>query len=251
MDKIKLETHKDIVVGMDHNLDFLKSEQHSGTQNCITCMLERSLFLCITRPTRVTSSTATLIDNILVNSRFYEVQKSCVVIHDISDHFPSMMIIKDVLADKRELKKVLTQDINDCKLTTLKRELLAQNWTKCTSLTNPSDQYSYFMDKLNRMLDDHIPLREITIPVKKLLCEPWLTKGLQKCNKKQLKLYEKTIKGGNNEQIEKYKKYRSTLQKIKLNCKWQYYINQCLKFKSNTKQLWRTINNVTKKTNSP
>ena len=36
MDKIKLETHKDIVVGMDHNLDFLKSEQHSGTQNFIT-----------------------------------------------------------------------------------------------------------------------------------------------------------------------------------------------------------------------
>ena len=48
MDQIKLETHKDIVVGMDHNLDFLKSEQHSGTQNFIASMLERSLFPCIT-----------------------------------------------------------------------------------------------------------------------------------------------------------------------------------------------------------
>ena len=194
MDKIKLETHKDIVVGLDHNLDFLKSEQHSGTQNFITSMLERSLFPCITRPTRVTTSTATLIDNILVNSRLYELQKSCVVVHDISDHFPSLMVIKDILIDKREPKKNLTRDINDCKLSSIKEEILTQNWFECYSLVDLTEQYSYFMKKLNGILNDYIPVREITIPVKQLLCEPWLTKGLRKCNIKQIKLYEKAAR---------------------------------------------------------
>ena len=160
MDKIKLETHKDIVVGMDHNLDFLKSEQHSGMQNFITSMLERSLFPCIIRLTRVTSSTATLIDNILVNSRLYDLQKSCVIVHNISDHFPSLIVIKDIWIDNREPKKILTQEINDCKLTAIKHELSSQNWAGCYSLLDLMEQYIYFIKELNDILDDHIPIRE-------------------------------------------------------------------------------------------
>ena len=142
----------------------------------------------------MTPSTATLIDNILVNSRLYELQQSCVLIHDISDHLPSLLIIKDVWIDKREPKKVLTQDINDCKLSTLKGKLLTQNWLECYSLVDPTEQYSYFMNKLNDMLNEHIPIRQITIPVKKLLCEPWLTKGLRKCKKNSLNYMKKPLK---------------------------------------------------------
>ena len=39
------------------------------------------------------------------------------------------------------------------------------------------------------------------------------------------------------------------MQKILRNVKKNYYINQCVTFKSNTKRLWRVINSVTKKTN--
>ena len=130
MDKIKLETHKDIVVGMDHNLDFLKSKNHSGTQNFITTMLDRLLFPCITRQTRV-YSTATLIVNIVVNSRVYDSQKSCVMVHDISDYFLSLIIVKDVWIEKREPKKVLTRDLNDSKVLALNTELTTQNWSEC------------------------------------------------------------------------------------------------------------------------
>ena len=100
------------------------------------------------------------------------------MIHDISDHFPSMMIIRDIWADRRELKKIVTRDINDCKLSNLKNALVAQNWSKCYSSSDPTEQYSNFMGELTSMLDEHIPIREITVPVKKPLCEPWMTKGL-------------------------------------------------------------------------
>ena len=66
---------------------------------------------------------------------------------------------------------------------------------------------------MNNSIDNHIPIREVTIPVKRLICEPWLTKGLIKCGKKQLKLYKRSIKSGNKDDIDKYKKYRSNLQK--------------------------------------
>ena len=44
----------------------------------------------------------------------------------------------------------------------------------------------------------------------------------------------------------KYKDYKSVLQKIKHKCKKEYYNNKCTQFKSDTKRLWKIINNATK-----
>ena len=64
-----------------------------------------------------------------------------------------------------------------------------------------------------------------------------------------MKLYEKSIKSGNDEDIFKYRNYKSTLQRIKRRCKIDYYHDQCCKFRSNTKRLWKIINNATKSAN--
>ena len=42
----------------------------------------------------------------------------------------------------------------------------------------------------------------------------------------------------------KYKNYHQILGKVKRHCKRQYYIDQCVKYKNNTKRLWETINRV-------
>ena len=247
MAKIKSERYKHVVIGMDHNLDFLKMTSHEGTANFITRLLHNSLFPCITRSTRVTNSSATLIDNIIVNQSSYLKQKSCVLISDISDHFPTVVIIDDVWPGKRRPKKVVSRDITCCKLTDLKTDLEYTDWSELLTNPNASSAYDCLMSTLSNKMDEHIPIIEKTIPVKQVLLEPWLTKGLRKCGKRQLKLYEKSLKSGNNNDLEKYKLYRSLLQKIKRNCKRDYYVNQCIKFKDNTKRLWQTINNITKK----
>ena len=61
-----------------------------------------------------------------------------------------------------------------------------------------------------------------------------------------MKLYEQAIKSGNKADLLKYKDYKSVLQKIKNNCKKDYYNNKCTQFKSDTKRLWKIINNATK-----
>ena len=54
------------LVGLDHNLDLLKSDKHKPTQNFLESVLGNFDIPCITRPTCITHSSATLIDNILV-----------------------------------------------------------------------------------------------------------------------------------------------------------------------------------------
>ena len=69
---------------MDHNLDFLKSHLHENTQGFINCNLDNDFFPVITGPTRITHSSATLIDNIFLGSRLTGQMTSRIIVDDIS-----------------------------------------------------------------------------------------------------------------------------------------------------------------------
>ena len=64
-----LKKHKshEIIIGLDHNLDLLKSHLSQPTNEFMELNLDRELIPCITKPTRITNNSATLIDNILIS----------------------------------------------------------------------------------------------------------------------------------------------------------------------------------------
>ena len=68
----KLYKYSHVVIGLDHYLDLLKSTRHSQMQQFLEVTLEANLILTITKPTRVTHTSATLIDNILIKSTLYD-----------------------------------------------------------------------------------------------------------------------------------------------------------------------------------
>ena len=74
---------------MDHNLDLLKLNTHRHTQHFNEIMLENNLLPTITRPTQITQSSATLIDNIFVSENLHRFFESAVLLEDISDHLPT------------------------------------------------------------------------------------------------------------------------------------------------------------------
>ena len=87
--KLNKEKNKEIILGMDHNLDLLKAIHHKNTQDILDINFDNELLPCITRSTRITKSTATLIDDVFVSRKLHESFDSCVLVHDISDHLPS------------------------------------------------------------------------------------------------------------------------------------------------------------------
>ena len=58
--------NKDLVICSDHNLDLLKMSDHSKTMEFVELLSTHNLYPTITKPTRVTHASATLIDNIFV-----------------------------------------------------------------------------------------------------------------------------------------------------------------------------------------
>ena len=71
MGRIKLETHNDNIIGMDHILDLIKHSQHKEMEIFSNSMLEHCSFACITRPTRLTKNMPTLLYNVFVNGRLH------------------------------------------------------------------------------------------------------------------------------------------------------------------------------------
>ena len=103
--------NKEIIIGMDHNFDHLKYGLHEPTQCLLETLLEHELFPTITLPTRITKSTATLIDNIFVTKRLFKNYSSGVMVTDISDHLPCLLVSKESKLKRTPLPTVTCRKI--------------------------------------------------------------------------------------------------------------------------------------------
>ena len=81
-------------MGMDHNLDLLKSTHHNPTKDFLENFLEKNMVPTITRPTRITNTGATLIDNTFISEELQKNFASTILVEDISDHIPSLTLLR-------------------------------------------------------------------------------------------------------------------------------------------------------------
>lgn len=90
---------KDVVVMGDFNINLLEFNENTHTTEFITLMSSNSLIPSCTIPTRVASTSATLIDNIFLTT---PATSSQVVLTDFSDHF--FFLISDVRYQIHKIK---------------------------------------------------------------------------------------------------------------------------------------------------
>ena len=90
------------IIGLNHNLDFLKSNCHLDTNDFIEANLDNGLIPCINKPTRITHHSATLIDNIIISHKLVSNQTTKIIITDISDHLPSLIMIEGNFTEKKQ-----------------------------------------------------------------------------------------------------------------------------------------------------
>ena len=75
--------------------------------------------------------------------------------------------------------------------------------------------------------------------------EKWMTEGLMNSINKGKKLYKKSIsRKARDQDRKKYRDYMLVLRKVKRYARKKYYLDRCVEFKANTRELWKTINQV-------
>ena len=96
MEKLKQHKDTDLIIGMDHNMDLLKASKHTNTQDFLDYNIDMNMLPTINKPTRITDSSATLIDNIFISGRLQEDYGSGIIISDMSDHLPILVRLNNV-----------------------------------------------------------------------------------------------------------------------------------------------------------
>ena len=244
-----LKTTTDLILGLDHNLDLLKSDHHRPTREFLHTILDLGVMPVITQPTRISHTSTTLIDNILINQSENENYDSYVLQHNTSDHLPCVCTLQDVKATKWDKKSITTRIMKRINMNRLKEEILHTDWDSilktCDSL---NDKLEKILHTINDNVNHFLPETTKYISYTKLRKEPWITSTLMRSIKKSKSMYITQLHGNDN-QKRKYREYNAILKKVKRQAKKQYYIDKCTEYKSNTKQLWKTMNKTIGKTN--
>ena len=131
--KILNPNSREIDIFGDINIDFLKYNEHSQTEEFLDMLFANNVLPIITKPTTLTDHTATLIDHIYTNSLQYFT--SGILTVDVTDHLPIFCVIetqpprnnnKRYLRDYSKFKNELFLD--DIKSHCLRKPGRAKRW---------------------------------------------------------------------------------------------------------------------------
>ena len=180
------------------------------------------MFPCITKPTRITTKTATLIDNIFCNDLITDDSGLAGILYtDISDHFPVFYInhsygTKD--NPKYFQKKLYSQ-------TNIEACVRDKDWSDVLSCNDPQSAYTAFHNDFTTMYDECFPLRTLKYGYKTR--KPWLSEGLKKSIQRKNQLVYRKPKSNKPEDELLYKDYRNELNKLMYVAERDYH-EKCL-----------------------
>ena len=149
---------RNIVLGMDHNLDLLKENRHGPTHDFLEAIYDNGLLPTITKPTRITTNSATLIDNILVDDLLYARTESGIIIDDSSDHLPCYCVLRDLNPHRAEDIEITSRDTRKKNLESLKKHLYSESPLLPLHGNNVNEQFDNFHTKLTTLIDQYLPL---------------------------------------------------------------------------------------------
>ena len=237
-----------VILGMDHNLDLLKSHLPNNTQEFININYDSDLFPVITKPTRITHTSATLIDNIFLDSLLTGNITNRILIDDISDHLSTVTILENINYSVKK-KKITSRDTRSKQLKSPEKDL-TMKLNSVELIGNADKQFDTVHEIILNSLNKHCPIRDRLVSSSKIRREPWVTAGLIISSNKQRKLYQASIKhSAKPADVANYKNYRNILTKLKRTSKINYYKQKCQEYKNNTKKLWKLINSCMGKHN--
>lgn len=243
--------HNEVIIVGDTNIDMLKHSENSLTSSYIDNFVVNSFVPKITLPTRVSHSSATLIDHIFHKmSQGNTVQGT--ILSDISDHYINFIGIEMSEVTDPQPEYVTYRLMNSEAIQRFNDALKSTSWEDVVSADDVNGACDLFINKYITQMNTYLPLKTVKFNRKYHKIKPWISKGIMISMKKRQKLHSKCLKCRNQQRrisLEGiYKEYRNLLNKIIRKAKQLYYsqvFNACL---HDMKGTWRQINTILSKT---
>ena len=231
----------------DFNLDLLKFETHIKTNEFIENSLTNGFLPLITKPTRVTHASCTLIDNILSNT-CNNTLESGVILNSISDHFPIFHVTCQT-QKKEKPKSFISRDITTEKINQFNEMLSMNIWENVLNDLNPQSSFDKFYEEFDSAFNLYFPIREVRFNKNIHKIEGFMTGGLMISRLKKLELGSIFSKNKTEENNIAYTTYRDIYNKAIKDAKKIFYREQLDQNKDDLRKTWQTLRKVISKSN--
>ena len=232
-----------IEIVSDFNVDLLKFQEHELTNSYLELLLSFSLLPAVTKPTRITHNTASLIDHICVLNKSNQ-HNSGIILSYISDHFPTFYI-DQTRSPKPKKKPFKIRKINDETQNDLNNLLKASSFQNITSQDDPALAFSNFFTLWNSAAELSFP--EITVNPKtksKFVHSPWMTPGLLVSCKTKQKLFSKKLQKPTVANISTFKTFNIIYNNCRKKAKKNHYNEMFDACKRDLKLTWKLVREV-------
>ncbi|MBY0581188.1 MAG: hypothetical protein K2P53_05865, partial [Rickettsiales bacterium] len=208
-------------------------------------VFEHGAFPLINKPTRITETSATSLDNIITTDIFNKSLKKGIIKCDITDHFPiffstSISPVKISQQNLKFKKRFYTTE----NLKSFNEQLSLLHWKQLEVSTDANLVYNTFFKTFYELYNANFPISTVKKTTKGLM-SPWITKDLRKSSKIKQKLYIKYLKTKSEENKTLYKNYAKNFEKKRKILKKSYYSNLLEANKNNSKRTWEIIREIT------
>ena len=215
----------------DFNMDLLSITSNSVHESFFTLMCSYGFLPTISKATRISLMSSTLIDNIFTND-LSKVTMSGIVITDISDHF--VIFTTTLTKHENPHKSNETKTIFDYKQIDNLTQYLITELDDINTLKDPERACT----KIIEAYKNGIKMFSKTIKCsrKNSFIKPWMTPALLcSINHKNI-LFAKKLKQPSMSNTAEYNKYRNCLQTTILNVKKLYFRTEFTKSNNNPKR---------------
>ena len=241
---------KSIFVLGDFNVNLLNYNEHNQTNKFLDSLASNSFIPLILQPTRITSHSNTLVDNVSSNIIDSDIISGNLTA-TISDHLPQFAIIPNMFGNIPGNKSnIYERDWSKFDQENFILDYFSVGWEDLLKINklNADNSTKIYLDKINILLDTYAPLKEINKYKLKFKSKPWTTPGLQKSifvkNKLLTNFINKKDPILKEEFHTNYKKYRNLLSTLMKKIKQAYYDKYFEENWNNIKNTWKGIKSL-------
>ena len=201
----------EVYIAGDINQDFFRYSTDKLTSDYLDMLLNLGYMPIITKATRITDHSASLIDHIYTNAP-QKVLTSGICLADISDHLPCFCTIATKLPMYIHEKfyrdfSHFDKELFDADLAKVDFNTLANNDDINCNMNN-------IIKALQEITNKHAPIKKATNAKKRQLKKPWISNGILKSIKTKQKLFKSHFLSHDQAKVKCFKTYNNKLSKI-------------------------------------
>ena len=243
--------HKHIVFAGDFNINLLNYETDIYSQKLTDIMANHGFIQTVSRPTRITDHSATLIDHVYSNIS-ENISSTNIVTLDLSDHLAvvtNIVLTTDntsPLVRSTKRPKTPYRRFNAENTEKFRRLISEETWAETESETDSQLKFNKFIDTYTKHYDSAFPLETNQSRRKneRQSPKPWILPWLEDACARKNRFYYEFVKNPTEVNKIKYKKMKKFVDKHILKAKNKYYTEYFKQHKDCSRKQWEMINKL-------